>query len=129
MNDLDYAVMEFMRENPLTATYHKASRGEYDPTTGEVPSTVVEIPVQAILMDLTLQSNGLSTKYETLIEAGDKELYVRPPHKTDPLNPQLDIVPADDRVEVDGVIYKIVTFKEVNPTGADALLYSLYIRR
>lgn len=128
MNDFDIAVMEFMQENPLTAMYIKAV-GEYDPTTGEVVETVTEIPVEAILMDLTLQSNGLSTKFGTLIVAGDKELYVRPPNKTNPLNAPLVVDSANDRVRVNGFEYKVVTSKEVNPTGVDPILFDLYIRR
>jgi hypothetical protein len=84
---------------------------------------VSEIDVEAILMDLTLQSNGLSTKYQTLVEAGDKEAFVRP-NKVTPFT----IAPAD-RLLIGGVEYKVVTMKEVNPTTTDAILYSLYLRR
>lgn len=129
MRDFDAAVLEFIQESGFTATYVKQTQGEYDPATGTVGTTVVEIPVQVILMDLTLQSNGLSTKYGTLVEAGDKELFMRPPHKTDPAQPILDIHPASDTVKVGTTVYKIVTMKELNPTTSDPILYMLYLRR
>jgi len=130
MTDFDTVVMEMMQEFPMEAIYIKQSEGSYNPATGTVsPSTTLETPVQALLFDLTLQSNGFSVKFGTLIEAGDKNLLVRPPNKTDPLAPALVVNPATDRVVVAGVTYKIVTFKEVNPTGTDPVLFDLYIRR
>jgi hypothetical protein len=89
----------------------------------------VTTQVEAILMDLTLSSNGLSTRFGTLVIHGDKQLLVRPPHKADPDSPMLTINTATDRVVVNGIEYKLVTFKEINPTGADPILYDLYIRR
>lgn len=129
MSDLDLAVIEFMNESPLTAVYIQKMVGEYDPATGEAAETVVEVPVRAILMDLTLQSNGLSTKYGTLVEAGDKELYIQPPNKNNPQSAPLAVQAGSDRVRVGSIEYKVITFKELNPTGEDPILFSLYIRR
>lgn len=128
--DFDNAVKEFFNDFGFTATYIKASTdGSYDTSTGEYAAVVEEIPVEAILLDLTLQSNGLSAKFGALVEAGDKNLLVRPPNKTDSTQPALTVTPVSDRVRVNGVEYKIVTMKEVNTTSTNALIYDLYIRR
>lgn len=120
-DDFHSTVADFMRDYSTPATLLKGSE-EYDPTTGTQNSTTQEIPVEVILMDLTLQSNGLSTKYQTLVEAGDKEAFVRP-NKDAPFK----IEPAD-RLLVNGVEYKVVTVKEVNPTTSDPIIFDLYLR-
>lgn len=126
--DFDEALSEFFDEFGFEATYLKYENS-YSSTTLKNTQTVTEIPVEAILLDLTLQSNGLSTKFGTLVMAGDKELYIRPPNKTDPSAAALTIDPANDRVKVNGVTYKIVTMKEINTTATEPLVFDLYIRR
>lgn len=129
MEDFDHTVLEFIREYGFIAQYVKRIDGGYNPATAAPTSTVVQIPVEAIMMDLTLSSNGLSTRFGTLVIAGDKQLLVRPPNKTNPIAPSLPIDTATDRVYVNGIEYKVVTFKEINPTGTDPILFDLYIRR
>lgn len=129
ISDFDDVVVEFMRDYPMLATYVQAASSTYNPATGSVSSTPVETEVDAILLDLTLSSNGLSLRHGTTVIAGDKQLVVRPPNKKDPLAPALVINTATDRVIVNGITYKVVTFKEINPTGNDPILFDLYIRR
>lgn len=129
MDDMDATLLEFIREYPSEAFLIRETTGEYDPATGDVSNSVEEIPIEAILMDLTLQSNGLSTKYGTLVEAGDKELYMRPVNKTNPLLDPVVIQPATDKIRIGGFTYQIVTFKELNPTAANSVLVTLYLRR
>lgn len=129
IDDFDRVVMEFMRDFPVTATYVSQTDGAYNPTTGTVSSTTTETEVEAILLDLTLSSNGLSTRHGTAVIAGDKQLIVRPPNKTDPDADPLVINTATDRVIVAGHAYKVVTFKEINPTGNDPIAFDLYLRR
>lgn len=129
MEDFDHTVLEFIREDGFVAQYKKMS-GTYNPATASLTSSASEtIEVNAILLDLTLQSNGQSTRFGTLVINGDKQLLVQPPNKANPLAPALEINTATDRVVVNGVEYKIVTFKELNPTGTDPIYYDLYIRR
>lgn len=127
-DDFHFAVLEFIRESGFTALYIQRT-GDYDPELGEVVQTVTTTPVEAILLDLTLQSNGFGTKLGTEIQMGDKQLYVRPPHKTRPGTPVLKIDPADDRIRIGDIEYTIVTFKEFNTTATDPALYEFYIRR
>lgn len=127
MHDLEQTVVEFMNESGFIAHINRTT-GEYDPAQSEYVETVVDVPVRAILMDLTLQSNGLGSKLGTEILAGDKQLFVQPPQSdSGPISLQLD--PSKDTVSVGAVAYKIVTVKEINTTGAYPILYELYIRR
>lgn len=128
MNDFDEAILEFMEESGTTATYIKRT-GTYDPAQGQYVGTEKKIPVQVLILDLTLQSNGLVTKFGTNILAGDKELFVRPPHKTAPGTAPLVIDPANDSIRVGNVEYKIASMKEVNPTGNDTIVFNLHVRR
>lgn len=129
MNDFDATVLEFIKEQGASATLMQRTEGAYNPSTGTVGTVDTLIACEGILMDLTLQSNGLSVKYGTLVEAGDKEFYMRPPHKTNGSPSPVVISPASDRLKIGNVTYKIVTLKELNPTAADPVLVSLYLRR
>lgn len=129
LDDFHQVVLDFMLDYGTTATYIQEVLGVYDPATGTASGTSVQTEVQAILQDLTLSSNGLSLRFGTLVVAGDKQLLVRPPERTVPDADPLVINPASDRVTVGGHTYKVVTFKEVNPTGDEVVLIDLYLRR
>lgn len=127
MHDLERTVVEFMNESGFTAFIVRLN-GEYDPAQSKIVETSKTIPVRAILLDLTLQSNGLGNKLGTEIMAGDKQLFVQPPQgASGPIPLQLD--PTRDTVRVGTTVYTITTVKEVNTTGAYPILYELYIRR
>lgn len=128
MYGFDEAVLEFMRDYPLTA-YVVRSTGSYNPATASVETSDVQHPVEAILMDYTLQSNGLGVALGTDIKAGDKQLFVRPPLKSNPNATLTDIDPSTDRVIVAGVTYQVIRVKELNPTAVDVILYELQLRR
>jgi len=125
--DFDAAVLELVTAFGTTATYTSIAQGEYDPATGQAGVVRMPQPVKAVLFDLTLQSNGLSLKYGTEILAGDKEAYIIPPQKLGG-NP-ITVAPGADKLTVAGVVYTVVTFKEINPTGSDPCVYFLYLRR
>lgn len=127
-DDFSCSVLEFMREYASQAQYISISEGSYDPSNGSAAEVRTSIPVDAILLDLTLQSNGLSAKYGTLVQAGDKQAYIRPP-QTDAVPVSLVVNPVSDRIVIAGIEYKIVTFKELNPTGSAPVLFDLYLRR
>jgi hypothetical protein len=130
IEEFDNTVLAMMREFPsVSATYKQYVDSVYNPSTGTMSQVEVATSVQAILLDLTLRSNGLGTRFGTEIMAGDKQLLVRPPHKDGTVPQPLTINTATDRVNVGGHDYKIVTLKEINPTGTDPILYDLYIRR
>lgn len=128
-DDFGRSILAFMQDDPMTAYHIRHTAGSYDPATGEASTTVTETPVRAILLDITRLTNGLSTKFDTEIIAGDKELYCLPPERNDPLSPPLIIDPATDTIRVGINTYKIVTMKEANPNASVPLLYNLVIRR
>lgn len=129
-SDFDRMVIDFMNDDPLIAYYIKFSGdGIYNPSTGENVVSTVEIPVKAILLDLTLRTNGLGTAPNSLIQAGDKLLYVQPPEKTDSLRSPLVINPASDKIRIGTTEYDIVIMKESNPSGSNVILYELYLRK
>lgn len=108
--------------------------GEYDPETGMNTVITGEIPIRCILMDLTLQSNGAGTRDKTLIQDGDKVLYVRPSDTLLPIlmpNGILEFDSSDDKIKVGGVTYGVVTAKVLDPmaTGTLPIMFELYLRR
>lgn len=125
----DEVVLEFVRELGAPAQYVSVKPNTYSPTSATATNTTTVFDVKAILLDLTLQSNGYSTKFGTLIQAGDKNLLVQPPHKIAGGTPLLEINPATDKIVFAGITYSIVTYKEINPAGNDPLLFDLYVRR
>lgn len=134
-SDLIGLVDSMMDEFGLTATLVTTlDGGDYDPTTGTITPIVENIPIRCILMDLTLQSNGAGTRDKTLIQDGDKILYVRPSDTLLPIlmpNGILAIDSADDKVIVGGYTYDVVTTKTLDPTasGTAPIMFELYIRR
>lgn len=122
-------VLPFFQDDPMTATYIKALPSVYDPSTGAASSTTLEIPVKCILLDLTRINNGLSSKFGTLVSEGDKEVYILPSEKADPLATPLVIDATSDRLRIGSITYDVKAMKEANPTGAAPLLYNLLIRR
>lgn len=122
MTDLEAAAYELVTEFGAPAVYSSSASREYVPG-GDVSVTKVDSPVTAVLLDLTLQSNGLSLKYGTEILTGDKEAYMLPP-----ANP-IKINPGSDKLTFAGIQYTVVTFKEINPSGTKPYVYMLYLRR
>lgn len=129
MNDFDLTVVEFMNDYGVAATYIKKTQGDYNPATGEAPETTVEIPVKAIQLDLPLTRNGASTIGGTVIQDGDKQVFVQPPQKTEQYALPIVVDVATDKINLNGVLWNIITFKETNPTGLNQILIELYVRR
>ena len=125
--DFDAAVLDIVNELGAVGTYVQSSKSEYSPTTGMLVGGTTKIPAKMIIMDLTLQSNGLSLRYGTEVISGDKEAYMVPPVKAG--GPAISITPGSDKVIFAGVTYSVVTFKEVNPSGTSPVVYFLYLRR
>lgn len=127
ISEFDQVVLDFMQDDPMTA-YYIQSTYVFNPATGENVATDKETAVSAIMLDLTLNSNGLSQKFGTSIIAGDKELYIRPPDRYDPALTPMVVNTTSDRVRVGNITYKVANMKEANPRGV-SILYSLHIRR
>jgi hypothetical protein len=115
----------------LIVKRNSANSTTYNPALGRASSVSSTLPCRGILFDLTLQSNGNQTMKDSLIQAGDKQLYIQPITKQDEnfQSPPTRLIPGQDEVVIGSDVYRIVTFKEVNPSAADSCLWELYIRR
>jgi hypothetical protein len=128
--DFDNVVLEFMREYPTTVNFTRVVDSSYDPATGQVTTSSTPWTLNAILVDLQTMKDGVSTRFGTVFVAGDKEVFIQPPQKADPSAvPLTTIDPSTDKIVVNGITYNIVSWREVNPTGTDPILFDLYIRR
>ena len=126
-SDFDSACLDVITEFGGAGTYNKVYTVGYNISTGTVDVVTSSIPIKVALLDLHRNSNGLSLKYGTEILAGDKEAYILPPIKSG--GPAIVVDPVNDKVQVNGVLYSVVTFQEVNPSGVDPILYMFYLRR
>ena len=107
-----------------------SSQDDYDPVTGMTPVNLKEFDCRGILFDLTLQSNGDGYKHNTLISQGDKQLFIQP---TDDdgwyQDTEVDsIVPNRDKIRIGNKLYKVITFKQINPSTQDSVLFECYVR-
>lgn len=127
MHVLEQAARELISEFGGVGTYTSTTEGSYNVSTASVTRVELAQQTPMVLVDLTLQSNGMSTKYGTQVLAGDREAYVIPPHKSG--GQAVPITPNSDRVTFGGITYTVVTFKDANPSGGDSWVWYLYLRR
>ena len=121
--DFDRAILEFMADFPLTVTYVKYGVGVFNPATGETTNTTTQYSVSAIIQDLMRTSNGVSTKFDTLIQQGDKEIYIKP------IDGLVISSPTQDSIIVNNITYSIVVMRELNPTMSAPILYNFMVRQ
>ena len=127
-SDFDQMLLLFMADDPMTAMYLQYIE-DYDYTTSENVLVEVATPVSCILLDFERTNNGLSSKFGQLVIEGDKELYMLPTHKRDPLATPIIPNTTSDKIIVAGITYKIHVMKSADPTGAAPLLYNFMLRR
>lgn len=86
--------------------------------------------VKACFFDYLDKKAGVSTEGTTLVQTGDKQVLIQPPHKTATSVPLPHIQPNRDRLKIGDKVYKIVALKEYNPSMARAgcVLYEAYVR-
>lgn len=96
----------------------KIAEGTYDTDTGAVSAPApTDVTLKGVLFDF---GAGLTTVRGTLIEAGDKEMY---------LEAKAGVVPSQrDQVLVGADTYKVLSMGEINPAGV-AILYTLHLRK
>ena len=92
--------------------------GTYDTDQGSVSAAApTDKTLKGVLFDF---ASGQTTVRGTLIEAGDKELY---------LEAKAGVVPSQrDQILVGADIYKIIAVGEINPAGVP-VLYQLHLRK
>lgn len=129
LEDFDGVVADMMADFGGVATYISQSNYSFDPLTGVNSVSTVSIQVQAIIMELSEHSGGISFKYKTLIQEGDKLMYLRPPEKVDSSAVPLHIDPTTDKIIMNNITYKIVAARETDPSAANIVLHEVYVRR
>jgi len=94
------------------------AEGTYDTDQGAVTAPApTDSTLKGVLFDF---ASGLTTARGTLIQAGDKELY---------LEAKAGIVPNPRHLVVVGAdTYKVVSVGEINPSGV-AILYTIHLRK
>lgn len=127
-SDFDQMLLLFMADDPMTATYLQYIE-DYDYTTSENVLVEVATPVSCILLDFERTNNGLSSKFGQLVIEGDKELYMLPTQKRDPIAAPIIPNTTSDKIIVAGITYKIHVMKEANPDAVAPLLYNFMLRR
>lgn len=98
------------------------SKGTYDVETSSVPTTETQYAVKAMVFDYTLQSNGSQTEKNSLIQTGDKQVFVQPTDDVPALSPEKDFVVIGTKR------YRIITYKELNPAQSGNILMELFVR-
>ena len=103
--------------------------GVYDPETQEYVASETSYQMKAIFLDKTLQSNGLTTMKESLIQTGDQQIYLQPLEQTNPDLATPKMSPLTTRIIAPtGKAYRLVTYKQINPTFSDLVLIDCYVR-
>jgi len=125
-DDFTRMINDFFDDDPQTATYHQYSQGSYNPATSEYSTTQVDTPVRVITLDLTRNSNGLSSKYGTDILKGDKDVYMKTFYLGEIV---VDVNTTSDKITISGVLYKVCNSKVLDPTGASPMLFNFLVRR
>jgi len=94
------------------------AEGTYDTDQGAVSAPApMDSTLKGVLFDF---GAGLTTVRGTLVQAGDKELYLEAKAGAIP-NPRHQVLVGADT-------YKVVSVGEINPAGV-AILYTLHLRR
>ena len=127
-SDFDRMCLDFINDDPMTATYLQYIE-DYDYATSENIVIEVRTSVSGILLDFDRTSNGLSSKFGEMVLAGDKDFYMLPTQKRDPLATPIVPNTTSDKIIVAGITYKIHVMKSADPTGAAPLLYNFMLRR
>lgn len=96
---------------------------------GEVTRTSTDYTVNIALNDFPQANSGEKSKFGTLIESDDKELFMQPINKADTDATQPNIQANRDLIIINGVEWKILALKEINPSGVNVILFDMHLRR
>lgn len=130
MATFDYADMaataqELLVEFGGPITVRHIVTGEYDPDLGEAPTTAVDNDGIGALFDYTAQAAGVANMAGSVIETGDKQLYLAPELVAGGAMPEPK--PADLVLALSAT-WRVVTVKTLAPAGV-VLLFELQLRR
>lgn len=100
-------------------TLRSTVQGAYDPTTGTSSITITDTTRKGAVFDYNLVVYGNDLINNTLVQAGDKRLYL----DANGVAPSLT-----DQVIIGGVTWSVKNIKDLSPAGT-VVLYDITIRR
>lgn len=127
LSQFDGVVRDMLGMSGGTGTLRVFTDGTY--IDGEITRTSTDYPVNIAINDFPQANSGMKSRFGTLIEADDKELFMQPINKTDPDATQPTIHANRDLVIINGTEWKILALKEINPSGVNAILFDMHLRR
>lgn len=127
-SDFDQVVVGMMEDFGVVSQLLIQGDGVFNPTTQEYVANITSYDVITIFMDFTLARFGTQTAEGTLIQTGDKQCYMQPLNKRNPLLAMPTVQPNKDQISVGGRVYKIANLKMINPTMTDAIVYEMHLK-
>lgn len=127
-NEFDYVVAELIREAGGTGNLRIFTDGVRD-SEGDVTRTYTDYTVNIAINDFPQANSGEKSKFGTLIQADDKQLMMQPINKADTDATQPNIQANRDLLIINGTEWKILALKEINPSGVNAILFDMHLRR
>jgi len=129
MNQFDGVVARMMVAYGGSALLHIAGEGGTY-TDGEyIPNPSFDKPVKIILDEYPQYSLGEKSNFGTLVLEGDKRCLMQPIHKANTNDLPYEIKANKDTLIINGTEWKIVGMKQINPSGMDAIIFELHIRK
>lgn len=124
MDDFHSIAQEFFVEQGWSceATIVRVMEYGYNPSTSRPLTNTEEYAVRAILFDYVNKTEGDTTKTNTQVRSGDKQIFIQP------YGLLSSIDASTDKVKVGGVTYDIVTCKTFNPNLSGAVYFEVYGR-
>lgn len=122
--DMAATAQELQVEFGGPVTVRRVVTGEYDPDLGQAPATTVDNDGIGALFDYSAQAAGLANIAGSVIETGDKQLYLAPELAAGGAMPEPR--PADLVLAL-GATWHVVTVKTQAPPGL-TLLYEIQLR-
>lgn len=116
-------VFNIMRQFGGTSTLIVNAGDSYNYETSETTPTLVEYEVQTIAFDYLQKKDGIGTESNTIVQRGDKQMFIRPKDGV----PFPD--PRADTITYKGEKFNIVTVKDINPSGNLSVLWEAYLRK
>lgn len=127
-SDFDQVVVGMMEDFGIVSQLLIQGDGVFNPATQEYVAAITSYDVNTIFMDFTLARFGTQTAEGTLIQTGDKQCYMQPLNKRNPLLTMPTVQPNKDQISVGGRVYKIANLKMINPTMTDAIVYEMHLK-
>lgn len=127
ISQFDAVVTDMMALAGGTAILRIFSDGSY--SDGEIIRTSEDHVIKILINDYPQANVGDKSKFGTLIEASDKEVLIQEMSKADPYVTQPNIQANRDLIIINGTEWKILALKEINPSGVNAILFDMHLRR